>query len=477
MTAVSIIGPKFYARDDQGLPVAGGKVWTYNAGGTTIPKATWQDEGKVATNTNPVILNASGYAEIHLDGAYRIVLTDAADAVLWTSDPVSSVASDAELDARADAIEADVTALETLTSTRLTYNLGAGEDPQGLDLTGHYCIGTILGRFFFDADDTATDHDGITCIVDSAGNRFKRANIEVNAVLGYLTAPPPGVQPGEAYIVKSPAGGEWAGQDDNIAIYTDRGLLFAVRRISSRYDTSLGGYRTWTENNEWVRGIGWLPDVPAHLGIVVREEISDPPVSPTDGQRWLVGATPTGAWTDAEQSIATWIAVDSQWHFLAPYEGAVIWDQDISASTPEAGERRYLAGEWTTVAAAPTEPTVGALQLEGTVQNLRQDTHAASGASAVATVTIPTGNWLILSGRYYGENFDGSTTSNVAVGSATGGRVSFSSTGTIYFAGQSGGSVYGKPQGGDTISCTVARTGGSGAEATAVVDVTIIKLA
>lgn len=86
---VAIIGPKFYAWDnDTGKPLAFGKVHTYEAG-TNTPRPTWKNENGNAKNTNPVILNGAGFADIYLSGSYKIVVTDADDNVVWTQDPVS----------------------------------------------------------------------------------------------------------------------------------------------------------------------------------------------------------------------------------------------------------------------------------------------------------------------------------------------------------------------------------------------------
>ena len=77
--AVSIIGPKFYAWDSNtGKPLAFGKVYTYQAG-TNTPKATFTTEGGETQNANPVILNGAGYADIYLNGSYKIVVKDAND--------------------------------------------------------------------------------------------------------------------------------------------------------------------------------------------------------------------------------------------------------------------------------------------------------------------------------------------------------------------------------------------------------------
>lgn len=87
--AVSMIGPKFYAWDRNGKPLAFGKLYTYQAR-TNVPKETYQSEDQVVANTNPVILNGEGYANIYLDGSYKMVLKDDKDNEIWSSDPVTS---------------------------------------------------------------------------------------------------------------------------------------------------------------------------------------------------------------------------------------------------------------------------------------------------------------------------------------------------------------------------------------------------
>ena len=91
--AVSMIGPKFYAWDRNGKPLAFGKLYTYEAR-TNIPKPTYQSEDQVVENTNPVILNGEGYANVYLSGSYKMVLKDDKDNEIWSSDPVSSNMAD-----------------------------------------------------------------------------------------------------------------------------------------------------------------------------------------------------------------------------------------------------------------------------------------------------------------------------------------------------------------------------------------------
>lgn len=58
-----------------GLPLSGGKVYTYEPG-TNIPKKTWRDVDKSVENTNPIQLDAAGEADIYGVGFYRVVVKD-----------------------------------------------------------------------------------------------------------------------------------------------------------------------------------------------------------------------------------------------------------------------------------------------------------------------------------------------------------------------------------------------------------------
>lgn len=85
---------KFWNRTGQ--PLAGGKVYTYVAGSVNTSKTTWKDYNKVTANSNPVILDAYGEADIWLDGNYKINLTDSADVNQWSA-PIDNVSSISQL--------------------------------------------------------------------------------------------------------------------------------------------------------------------------------------------------------------------------------------------------------------------------------------------------------------------------------------------------------------------------------------------
>lgn len=87
--------PKERFVDSAGLPLVGGKLFTY-AAGTTAKQVTYTDATGTVPNTNPVVLDARGEANVWLDAslAYKFVLspstdTDPPTAAIWTVDNVA----------------------------------------------------------------------------------------------------------------------------------------------------------------------------------------------------------------------------------------------------------------------------------------------------------------------------------------------------------------------------------------------------
>jgi hypothetical protein len=76
----------FQVFDNNGDPLSNGTIESYEAG-TTTPKDTFTDADETATNTNPIVLDASGRASIWLgEGAYKFILKDSTGAIIETVD-------------------------------------------------------------------------------------------------------------------------------------------------------------------------------------------------------------------------------------------------------------------------------------------------------------------------------------------------------------------------------------------------------
>lgn len=105
--------PKFRALDSNGDPLAGGKLYTYEAG-TTTPKTTYTDNSEGTANANPVILDSDGYANVWLGaGSYKFVLDDANDVNIYTVDNIEG-----------DAATSTSYAISTTTNIDSTYENG-----------------------------------------------------------------------------------------------------------------------------------------------------------------------------------------------------------------------------------------------------------------------------------------------------------------------------------------------------------------
>jgi len=89
MTTLAPQGP-FRAFDTNGDPLNGGLLYTYVAGSLTTPKVTYTDASGTVANANPVVLDASGYANVWLDtGAYQFVLKNSSGVTQWTLDNIT----------------------------------------------------------------------------------------------------------------------------------------------------------------------------------------------------------------------------------------------------------------------------------------------------------------------------------------------------------------------------------------------------
>lgn len=88
--AVLTPSPKTAFVDAAGEPLVGGQLYTYIAGTTTL-QATYTDATATTANTNPIILDSRGEANVWLGGAiYKFVLKDADGALIWTVDYISA---------------------------------------------------------------------------------------------------------------------------------------------------------------------------------------------------------------------------------------------------------------------------------------------------------------------------------------------------------------------------------------------------
>jgi hypothetical protein len=79
---------------NSGVPLTGGKLYSY-AAGTTTPQVTYTSSSGVTAHTNPIILDSAGRVpggEIWLTSAsYKFVLNTSADVLIATYDNISGI--------------------------------------------------------------------------------------------------------------------------------------------------------------------------------------------------------------------------------------------------------------------------------------------------------------------------------------------------------------------------------------------------
>ena len=75
-------------QDTDGLPISGGKVYTY-AAGTTTAKSVYLDSSCASAATNPVVLDSYGQARVYADGLYKFTVQTSSGNALFTFDQLA----------------------------------------------------------------------------------------------------------------------------------------------------------------------------------------------------------------------------------------------------------------------------------------------------------------------------------------------------------------------------------------------------
>lgn len=128
--AVLMTPPYLQFFDDNGIPLNGGKVYTYTATGTfTVPKTTYTTAAGNIAQTNPIILDASGRptlgnGSIWLSGTYDFKVTDSFDNIIETTLNVTAFTA---LPPSSDAYFESFSGNGTQTAFTTSQTLGADE--------------------------------------------------------------------------------------------------------------------------------------------------------------------------------------------------------------------------------------------------------------------------------------------------------------------------------------------------------------
>jgi hypothetical protein len=129
-------------------------------------------------------------------------------------------------------------------------------------------------------------------------------------------------------------------------------------------------------HNEAIRAL----DAIVQLAVLDRD-LAAPPSSPADGARYIVGGSPTGAWSGHAGSIAAF--QDGAWMYYAPVEGwiawigdedaAVVWDGAAWSALTTGGGGGGGSGSFTTLGVNATADTTNRLTLAADATLLSHD--------------------------------------------------------------------------------------------------------
>ena len=260
MTVTANIAPYEIQRffDAVGVPLAGGKLFTY-AAGTTTKQTTYKDSTGGTPNTNPIILDSAGYCNLWLDAtlAYKFTLSPATDTdpptnPIWTVDQLNTSASPV------------LTTLAASSGSSLVGFLQAGtgagaqtlqtKNRQALSITDFYANGT--GGPFVDPTGTTDSTIGIQNAINAA------AALGAGSYLGGQLITPPGrfkisgslTLPGAQFVSLLGCGKVsqlvWAGGNNTAMILMDSGsaesaiYVEKIALVNGNAATGLIGFRT-----------------------------------------------------------------------------------------------------------------------------------------------------------------------------------------------------------------------------------------
>lgn len=184
MTNIATPMPQLRAKftSKLGIPLSGCKVYTYEPN-SDIPKTTWIDIDKTVENTNPVLLDAAGEADIYLDGLYRIVVKDRFGFVIY----------DVEKTGYEQPIFNDGLLLTWSGRTQEQKNK---DNPSLFDFNAKGDGVTDDTQAFLDLELDCQGHEidlyGLTYKVsqDFNGNKYKNGTLKISADIAYVKSTP-----------------------------------------------------------------------------------------------------------------------------------------------------------------------------------------------------------------------------------------------------------------------------------------------
>jgi hypothetical protein len=125
-------------------------------------------------------------------------------------------------------------------------------------------------------------------------------------------------------------------------------------------------------------------DQVAQLTVISR--LNTPPGSPANGDAYIVGTSPTGAWTGKANQVAYWLTAVNAWQFIVPANGWLAW------SNADAKTYRLESSAWVELATGgggATLPVVRAITANEALGLTSINTFGFNSTASNYTSTIP----------------------------------------------------------------------------------------
>ena len=231
--------------DLAGVPLASGQVYTY-AAGTLTPQATYTDGTGTATNTNPVLLDAAGRANIwlSLNGLYKFVVQDSLGNTIYTTDNITVANIGSIVTTAAPLIQVQDSANDAIIISRVTQSQNPVTIRTSNDLSDLRLQAGITPALETSIDLTANNGTGSasSIILKTVGTNFfeldNNGNIGLNGAASSAWAGPGNIQSNNFV---------WSGWDQSLGYnyqYTAGGYEAIISDYACKY-APFSGYHLW----------------------------------------------------------------------------------------------------------------------------------------------------------------------------------------------------------------------------------------
>lgn len=199
-------------------------------------------------------------------------------------------------------------------------------------------------RIWYRDEDSLVDHDELTCIrlLDGVAYLTNDVTFPGFVLSRTLATPPLEVDRvyGDTHRIPAGATDEWAGHEDEDAMWTARGYRFRAPVTGDlHYVVDEAGYEHFSAADEWEDGFGALVFEngsvrPNSLLIrswnVENQTTNTLPLTGSAAEQYIVGPSPTGSAAGQSKKIAWRPATDAAFIFTAPFVGERAFDKALN---------------------------------------------------------------------------------------------------------------------------------------------------